>query len=88
MPYTTRTPHEIKTTAQWDKQNVTISTGKLAPQADGAVEIRMNDNVFLVTAVMKKNPDPNKDFLPLTVDFRESYSAAGKIGGGSFRKRE
>jgi polyribonucleotide nucleotidyltransferase len=50
--------------------------------------VRFDDNVFLVTAVMKRNPDPNKDFLPLTVDFRESYSAAGKIGGGSFRKRE
>jgi polyribonucleotide nucleotidyltransferase len=67
---------------------VTISTGKLAPQADGAIEIRFNDNVFLVTAVMKKTPDLNKDFLPLTVDFRESYSAAGKIGGGRMRKRE
>ncbi|MEI7477319.1 MAG: hypothetical protein WCJ81_02025 [bacterium] len=42
----------------------------------------------MVTAVMNKNPDPNKDFLPLTVDFRESYSAAGKIGGGAYRKRE
>ena len=67
---------------------ISIQTGKLAGQADGAVEISFDDNVFLVTAVMNKNPDPNKDFLPLTVDFRESYSAAGKIGGGSFRKRE
>ncbi len=67
---------------------LSLETGKLAGQADGAVVIRYDDNMFLVTAVMNKNPDPNKDFLPLTVDFRESYSAAGKIGGGSYRKRE
>lgn len=67
---------------------LSIETGKLAGQADGAVVVRYGDNMFLVTAVMNKNPDMNKDFLPLTVDFRESYSAAGKIGGGSYRKRE
>lgn len=71
-----------------DGHTFSIETGKFAGQADGSVVVRYDDNVFLVTAVMNKNPDPNKDFLPLTVDFRESYSAAGKIGGGSFRKRE
>lgn len=88
MSYTTRIPKIITTTTQRGNHTVTISSWKLAPQADGAVEVRFDDNVFLVTAVMKRNPDPNKDFLPLTVDFRESYSAAGKIGGGKMRKRE
>lgn len=88
MPYTRRTPHEIVSNFSRGDQKIKFATGKIAPQADGAIQIWINDNVFLVTAVMKKNPDPNKDFLPLTVDFRESYSAAGKIGGGSFRKRE
>ncbi len=88
MPYTRRTPHEIVSTFSRWAQAIKFATGKLAPQADGAVTISINDNMFLITAVMKKNPDQNKDFLPLTVDFRESYSAAGKIGGGSFRKRE
>ena len=88
MPYSKRTPQELSSSFARGKHAVKFSTWKLAPQADGAVVISFDDNVFLVTAVMKKNPDPNKDFLPLTVDFRESYSAAGKIGGWQFRKRE
>lgn len=88
MPYSTRTPQVLTSDFSRGKHKVSFSTGKLAPQADGAVQVSLDDNVFLVTAVMRKDPDPNKDFLPLTVDFRESYSAAGKIGGGQFRKRE
>ncbi len=88
MPYTKRTPQEHVTTFQRGEHTVKFATGKIAPQADGAVQVRFDDNVFLVTAVMRKDPDMNKDFLPLTVDFRESYSAAGKIGGWSFKKRE
>lgn len=88
MPYSTRTPEEQRMSfTRWDHQ-VQFATGKLAPQADGAVEVRFDNNIFLVTAVMKKDPDPNKDFLPLTIDFRESYSAAGKIWWGAFKKRE
>lgn len=88
MPYSKRTPQELSSTFARGNHTVKFNTWKLAPQADGAIVISFDDNMFLVTAVMKKNPDPNKDFLPLTVDFRESYSAAGKIGGWSFRKRE
>lgn len=88
MPYAKRTPQEISSELTRWKHKISIKTGKLAPQADGAITVSMDDNVFLVTAVMKKDADPNKDFLPLTVDFRESYSAVGKIGGGSFKKRE
>lgn len=75
-------------TYDWHGKKLTFKTGKLAPQADGAISIQLEDNIFLVTAVMNKNPDPNKDFMPLMIDFRESYSAAGKIGGGAYRKRE
>lgn len=74
--------------ADWHGHSFSVESGKLAGQADGAVVVKYDDNMFLVTAVMNKNPDANKDFLPLTLDFRESYSAAGKIGGGSYRKRE
>lgn len=88
MPYSKRTPQELSSSFTRGNHAIKFATGKLAPQADGAVVVSLDDNMFLVTAVMKKNPDPNKDFLPLTVDFRESYSAAWKIGGGSFRKRE
>jgi polyribonucleotide nucleotidyltransferase len=52
-----------------------FKSGKLAPQADGSVVVRLGDTELLVTAVMNKKPDPNKDFMPLTVDFRESYYA-------------
>lgn len=88
MPTSKKQFNVVQHSLDRNGHKVSIETGKLAGQADGAVQISFDDNVFLVTAVMNKNPDPNKDFLPLTVDFRESYSAAGKIGGGSFRKRE
>lgn len=88
MPTTKKQFSVIQHSTDRQGHKISLETGKLAGQADGAIQISFDDNVFLVTAVMKKNPDPNKDFLPLTVDFRESYSAAGKIGGGSFRKRE
>jgi polyribonucleotide nucleotidyltransferase len=65
-----------------------FETGKLAVLADGSVRISLGENTLLVTAVMNKDPDRSKDFMPLMVDFRDSYSAAGKIGGGRFRKRE
>lgn len=74
--------------SDWQGKELLFKTGKLAPQADGAVVVSLGETILLVTAVMEKNPDPTKDFLPLTIDFRESYSAAGKIGGGKFRKRE
>lgn len=80
MPYTKRTPQEQQLSFSRGDDKVKFVTGKIAPQADGSIQVHFNDNIFLVTAVMRKDPDPNKDFLPLTVDFRESYSAAGKIG--------
>lgn len=88
MPTSKKQFTTIQHSADRHGHSFSIESGKLAGQADGAVVVRYDENVFLVTAVMKKNPDENKDFLPLTVDFRESYSAAGKIGGGSYRKRE
>lgn len=69
-------------------KKLSFATGKLAPHCDGAVEITWGETKLLVTAVMQKHPSPDKDFFPLSIDFRESYYAAGKIGGGRFRKRE
>lgn len=88
MPTSKRQFAVVEHSGDRNGHKVSIETGKFAGQADGAIVIRFDDNELLVTAVMNKNPDPNKDFLPLTVDFRESYSAAGKIGGGAYRKRE
>jgi polyribonucleotide nucleotidyltransferase len=65
---------------------LSIETGRLAKQADGAVVVRYGDTVVLVTAVAAKTPREGADFLPLTVDYRENTYAAGKIPGGFFRR--
>lgn len=66
---------------------ISLETGRLAKQADGAVVVRMGDTMVLCTAVSSKEPRPGQSFFPLTVDLRESFSAAGKFPGG-FMKRE
>jgi polyribonucleotide nucleotidyltransferase len=65
---------------------IVIETGKLARQADGSVTVRYGDTVVLVTAVASKTPREGVSFLPLTVDYRESAFAAGKIPGGFFKR--
>lgn len=72
----------------WDWKKLEFKSGKLAPQADGSVVVRLGDTQLLVTAVMNKKPDPNKDFMPLTIDFRESYYAGWKIWWNPYQKRE
>ena len=69
-----------------DGREITIQTGKLAKQSDGAVEIRIGDTVLLATAVAAKNAKPGVDFMPLTIDYREKYAAAGKFPGGFFKR--
>ncbi|MBM3357955.1 MAG: polyribonucleotide nucleotidyltransferase [Betaproteobacteria bacterium] len=76
----------IKKTLQWGRHQLTLETGEIARQATGAVLVSMEDTVVLVTVVGKKTADPNKDFLPLTVDYQERTYAAGKIPGGFFRR--
>ena len=63
-----------------------IETGKLAKQADGSAVVQLGDTVVLVTACFKKTPVEGRDFLPLTVDYRENTYAAGKIPGGFFKR--
>lgn len=63
-----------------------IETGKLAKQADGAVQVKYGDTLVLVTACANKKPRENVDFFPLTVDYRENYYAAGRIPGGFFKR--
>jgi polyribonucleotide nucleotidyltransferase len=74
-------------TSRQGKQLI-LKTGKLAPHCDGAVEITLWGTQLLVTAVMQRDADADKDFMPLGVEYRESWYAAGKIGGGRFMKRE
>jgi polyribonucleotide nucleotidyltransferase len=63
-----------------------LETGKIAKQADGAVQVRYGDTLVLVTACSNKEPRANADFFPLTVDYRENYYAAGRIPGGFFKR--
>ncbi len=67
-------------------QTLSIETGKLAKQADGAVVVRMGDTMVLVTACHAANPREGIDFLPLTVDYREYTYASGRIPGGFFKR--
>ena len=70
-----------------DGRTVTIETGKVAKQADGSVMLRMNNTVLLATVCAAKDAVPGTDFMPLQVDYREQYAAAGRFPGG-FTKRE
>ena len=65
---------------------VTLETGRMARQADGAVLVTMSDTVVLVTAVARKQAVPGRDFFPLTVNYQEKTYAAGKIPGGFFKR--
>lgn len=69
-----------------DGRNILIETGKLAKQADGSVVVRLGDCMLLATAVSAKTANPGVDFLPLTVDYREKFSAAGRFPGGFFKR--
>ena len=70
-----------------DGREISIETGKLAKQADGAVMLRMNDTMLLATVCAAKDAVPGTDFMPLQVEYREKYAANGRFPGG-FTKRE
>ena len=70
-----------------DGKVVTLETGKLARQADGAVMLRHNNTMILATVVSAKEAKPGVDFMPLSVDYQEKFAAVGRIPG-SFHKRE
>ena len=76
-----------KTVQLPDGRTITIETGKVAKQADGAAVLRMGNTVLLATVCAAKDAVPGTDFMPLQVDYREQYSAAGRFPGG-FTKRE
>lgn len=69
-----------------DGRSISIETGKLAKQADGSVVVRMGDAMLLATVVSAKSASPGIDFLPLTVDYREKFAAAGRFPGGFFKR--
>lgn len=69
-----------------DGREITIETGKLAKQADGAVIVKYGGTMLLATVVAAKDANPGVDFLPLTVDYREKFYAGGRIPGNFFRR--
>lgn len=77
----------IKTIELADGRTITIETGKLAKQADGSVVVRMGETMLLATVVSATEAREDVDFMPLSVDYREKFSAAGRFPGG-FLKRE
>ncbi|MGV3658019.1 MAG: polyribonucleotide nucleotidyltransferase, partial [Chitinophagaceae bacterium] len=70
-----------------DGREITLETGRLARQADGAVTVKMGNNILLATVVATDEPKPGQDFFPLSVDYMEKFASAGRIPG-SFFKRE
>ena len=76
-----------KTVSLPDGRTISIETGKLAKQADGAVMLRMNNTMLLATVCAAKTAQPGTDFMPLQCDYKEKYSAVGRFPGG-FTKRE
>jgi polyribonucleotide nucleotidyltransferase len=76
----------FKKSFQYGSHQVTLETGEMARQADGAVLVTMGETVVLVTAVAKKQADPSKDFFPMTINYVEKTYAAGRIPGGFFKR--
>ena len=76
----------IKKEFQFGNHKVTLETGEIARQADGAVIINMDDTVVMCTVVGVKDTMAGRDFFPMTVDYQEKTYAAGKIPGGFFRR--
>jgi polyribonucleotide nucleotidyltransferase len=80
-------PNVIKETIDLgDGRSISVETGKLAKQADGSVVVRMGNAMLLGTVVSARTASPGVDFLPLTVDYREKFAAAGRFPGGFFKR--
>ncbi|MFN7673164.1 MAG: polyribonucleotide nucleotidyltransferase, partial [Betaproteobacteria bacterium] len=76
----------IKKTLQYGRHTLTLETGEIARQADGAVLVSLDDTVVLVTCVARRDAKEGQDFFPLTVDYQEKTFAGGKIPGGFFKR--
>ena len=75
-----------KTITLPDGRTIVLETGKLAKQADGAVMLKMGNTMLLATVVSAQEAGEDVDFMPLSVDYREKYSAAGRFPGGFFKR--
>jgi polyribonucleotide nucleotidyltransferase len=77
---------KITKTFQYGKHTVTLETGEIARQAGGAVIVKFDDTVLLVSAVAAKSAREGQDFFPLTCDYQEKFYAGGRIPGGFFKR--
>ncbi|MFN3388799.1 MAG: polyribonucleotide nucleotidyltransferase, partial [Allosphingosinicella sp.] len=75
-----------KVEIEWGGQTLTLETGRVARQADGAVIATLGETVVLCAVTAAKSVKPGQDFFPLTVHYQEKYSAAGRIPGGFFKR--
>ncbi len=78
--------NHVRKTFQLGRHQVTLETGEIARQDDGAVMVTMEDTVVLVTCVAQKSAKAGQDFFPLTVDYQERFYAGGRIPGGFFKR--
>ena len=76
----------IKVSCEFQGKTLSIETGEIARQANGAVVVRSGDTIVLVTATASKEPREGMDFFPLTVDYQEKFYASGRIPGGFFKR--
>ena len=76
----------LKTFQLPDGREISIETGRLAKQADGSVVVRLGDTMLLATVVARQEAGENIDFMPLSVEYREKYAAAGRFPGGFFKR--
>ncbi|MDR0413689.1 MAG: polyribonucleotide nucleotidyltransferase, partial [Dysgonamonadaceae bacterium] len=76
----------VKTIELCDGRTITLETGKLAKQADGAVVLKMNNTMILATVTAAKDANPGVDFMPLQVEYKEKFSAFGRFPGGFMRR--
>lgn len=76
----------VKTFKMANGQEISLETGKLAKQSDGAVVVKMGNTMLLATVVAMKEAKENVDFMPLSVEYREKYAAAGRFPGGFFKR--
>ncbi|MDR2541239.1 MAG: hypothetical protein LBD11_05780 [Candidatus Peribacteria bacterium] len=89
MPTTRKQFNETQKSFERAGKNISFDQGKLAMQSDAAVTVKFQDTAILFTTVMAKEPKSlDTDFLPLMLEMRESFSAAGRIGGAAYRRRE
>jgi polyribonucleotide nucleotidyltransferase len=89
MPTSKKQFTDTQQSFDWAGKTLAFDQGKLALQADASITVRFQDTAVLFSTVMAKEPKgPDVDFLPLMVEMRESFSAAGRIGGAAYRRRE